>query len=83
MEVFTCRHKVIFADARNEISADVDESSFHEITHALADKNPAILELGEWLWNNADKGVRKKVKDLVLSNDYPAEQYHNELALYR
>ena len=70
---------VIFADARNEISADVDESSFHEITHALADKNPAILELGEWLWNNADKGVRKKVKDIVLSNGYPAEQYHNEM----
>ena len=70
---------VIFADARNQISADVEEGAFHEIAHALADKNPAILELGEWLWNNADKGARKIVKEYVLSEGYPAEQQHNEM----
>ena len=69
----------IFAKDDQNTSADVDDSIFHENTHALVTDNPELLELGQWLWDNASKGARLRVKESILDEGYPEWQQSNEM----
>ena len=70
---------VIFALDRQTRSAEIDDNIFHENTHAMIDKHPELLELGQWLWDNADRGMRRTIKEDILSKNYPEWQYANEM----
>ena len=70
---------VIFALDRQTRSAEIDDNIFHENTHAMVDKHPELLELGQWLWDNADRGMRRTIKEDILSKNYPESQHANEM----
>ena len=69
----------IFALENQRTSAEVDENIFHENTHAIVSKNPEVLELGQWLWDNAKSGIRMKTRNSILDSNYPEWQYANEM----
>jgi hypothetical protein len=69
----------IFALEEQRTSAEVSENIFHENTHAIISKNPELLELGQWLWDNAKPGAREKIKSAILEAGYPEWQYANEM----
>lgn len=69
----------IFALEKQRTSAEVDENIFHENTHAIVSKNPEVLELGQWLWDNAKSGIRMKTRNSILDSNYPEWQYANEM----
>ena len=73
----------IFAreELRNGIM--VNNIVFHENTHYLEDENPEILELGEWLWQNSEPELRRKIKEVILeSGMYDGEEAYEMLAAY-
>ena len=73
----------IFAreELRNGIM--VNNIVFHENTHYLEDENPEILELGEWLWQNSEPELRRKIKEVILeSGMYEGEETYEMLAAY-
>lgn len=56
---------------------------FHENTHYLEDENPEILELGEWLWQNSEPELRRKIKEAIIdSGMYEGEEAYEMLAAY-
>lgn len=69
----------IFALEEQRTSAEVSENIFHENTHAIISKNPELLELGQWLWDNAKPGAREKIKSAILEAGYPEWQDANEM----
>lgn len=69
----------IFALEKQRTSAEVDENIFHENTHAIVSKNTEVLELGQWLWDNAKSGIRMKTRNSILDSNYPEWQYANEM----
>ena len=61
----------------------VNNIIFHENTHYLEDENPEILELGEWLWQNSEPELRRKIKEVILeSGMYEGEEAYEMLAAY-
>ena len=70
---------VIFALDHQSRSAEIEDNIFHENTHALIDKHPELVELGQWLWDNAASGMRRIIKESILSKNYEDWQYGNEM----
>ena len=73
----------IFAKESYSRSPQVYNDIFHENTHGLIDKHPELLELGEWLWNNAEQGWRKSIKESIIASEmYDGEETNEMLSGY-
>ena len=77
------RRIAIFAKESIHNSVQMHNHIFHENTHWLEDEHPEILELGEWLWQNSEPELRRKIKEAIIdSGMYEGEEAYEMLAAY-
>lgn len=59
-------------------SKRADDVFFHENGHGIVKRNPRLVALGQWLFENSEKGVRKIIAKSVRE-DYAEANHHEEM----
>ena len=74
----------IFVKESKQKTSQIYNDIFHENTHWLVDRHPELLELGEWLWQNAESGWKRKIKESILAAEdmYEGQEADEMLSAY-